>query len=146
MKKGNKYGVLIGISLVVVYFYAFIGIAIYLGWNIAWPADVMGWVSLALKSLGYLVVGILGFIPVLIASLFFVLRDPKLSFIAWPLVITLIYAFIPIPVPGPIDEAIVFALGYWMRTRIKHKIREKEERYDSNRGNRREVIDVEKVK
>jgi hypothetical protein len=133
LKKGIRYGVLIGIALFVAYIYAFFGVGIYLVWTGGWPADGMAWIELALKSLVYFVIGFAGFMIVLLLSIFFILRDRNYKHITVPLVITLVYLMLPIPIPGPIDEALVFAIGYWLKTRALTHYRDEK------------VIDIEKV-
>jgi hypothetical protein len=151
--KGIRYGILFGVLLLVGYVYGFFAVGVYFIWNVGLPADTWAWVKLILSSAIYLAIGLAVFLPVLIFSLFLMFRDRNMPYIGLPILITVIYAFLPIPVPGPIDEAIVFALSYWFRVRAlkqfsppsdeEENVRSRRSR--SSRQDRGEVIDVEKI-
>jgi hypothetical protein len=124
-KTGFKYGILIGVGLLTAYISAFLAIGVFFIWQTELPGDVWGWVTLVFSSLAYILIGIILFIPILVTSLFFVFRDQNIGLIGLPLLATAVYALLPIPLPGPLDEAIIFVLGYWLRVRAKHQFREK---------------------
>ncbi len=154
MAKGIRYGILFGILLLVGYVYAFFAVGIYFIWNTGLPADTWEWVKLILSSAIYLVIGLAVFLPILIFSLILIFRDRNMPYIGLPILVTVLYAFMPIPVPGPIDEAIVFALSYWFRVRALKQfspppsgedVPVRGRRSRSGRHDRGEVIDVEKI-
>ena len=132
----------------------FFAVGVYFIWNVGLPADTWEWVKLILSSAIYLAIGLAVFLPILIFSLILIFRDRNMPYIGLPILITVLYAFMPIPVPGPIDEAIVFALSYWFRVRAlkqfspppsdeEDHVRSRRSR--SARHDRGEVIDVEKI-
>ncbi len=154
MAKGMRYGILLGVLMLVGYVYAFFAVGVYFIWNVGLPADTWEWVKLILSSAIYLAIGLAVFLPILIFSLILIFRDRNMPYIGLPILITVLYAFMPIPVPGPIDEAIVFALSYWFRVRAlkqfspppsdeEDHVRSRRSR--SARHDRGEVIDVEKI-
>ena len=147
-----RYGIVFGLLLFIGYVYAFFGIGVYFIWNAGLPVEVWEWVKLILSSAIYLAIGLLVFIPVLIISLVLIFRDRNIPFMGLPILVTLVYALLPIPVPGPIDEAIVFALDYWLRVRTLKQFggSAKEDEFEKTRSSRDRrdsdhVIDVEKI-
>jgi hypothetical protein len=116
-KRGVPYGLIWGVLFICVYAYLFFFFGIYFIWNQGLPNDLSGFLVLAGSSIVYLIVSILGFIPVFITSIVFIVRDRSLrqSFKNnWPVLLALIYPVLP-NIPGPIDESAMSVIMFCIR-------------------------------
>lgn len=122
-KKGMPYGLIWGILFICVYAYLFFFFGIYFIWNQGLPDDASSFLVLAGSSIVYLVASILGFIPVFITSIVFIIRDRSFrqSFKNnWPVLLALIYPILP-NIPGPIDESVMSVVMFCIRTYLFFK-------------------------
>ena len=116
-KRGVPYGLIWGVLFICVYAYLFFFFGIYFIWNQGLPNDLSGFLVLAGSSIVYLIVSVLGFIPVFITSIVFIVRDRSLrqSFKNnWPVLLALIYPILP-NIPGPIDESVMSVIMFCIR-------------------------------
>jgi|JI9StandDraft_2_1071091.scaffolds.fasta_scaffold09317_4 hypothetical protein len=116
-KRGVPYGLIWGVLFICVYAYLFFFFGIYFIWNQGLPNDLSGFLVLAGSSIVYLIVSVLGFIPVFITSIVFIVRDRSLrqSFKNnWPVLLALIYPVLP-NIPGPIDESAMSVIMFCIR-------------------------------
>ena len=116
-KRGVPYGLIWGVLFICVYAYLFFFFGIYFIWNQGLPNDLSGFLVLAGSSIVYLIVSILGFIPVFITSIVFIVRDRSLrqSFKNnWPVLLALIYPILP-NIPGSIDESVMSVIMFCIR-------------------------------
>lgn len=117
VKRGVPYGLIWGILFICVYAYLFFFFGIYFIWNQGLPNDLGGFLVLAGSSIIYLIASILGFIPVLITAIVFIVRDRSIrqSFKNnWPVLLALIYPVLP-NIPGPIDESVMSVIMLCIR-------------------------------
>ena len=111
--EGIRGGALWGFGVLGAYLYAYIAFGIYAIWQTPPPATVMGWLGVIASSLGYIAVGIIGLIPVLLIAIYLIVRDRNLLGTLlnhWPLVLAFAYPFLP-SLPGPLDDVIVSGLA-----------------------------------
>lgn len=123
-KEGIPFGTLWALLLYVVYFYIFILIGIYLIWKSGYPQSSSEWLIIFGSSLGFIIIGILGFIPVFFIGLYFIFKDRDFfqTFkLFWPAIIALIYTALPINFPGPIDEIFIDGLAAILEFNILRK-------------------------
>lgn len=116
-KRGVPYGLIWGVLFICVYAYLFFFFGIYFIWNQGLPNDLSGFLVLAGSSIVYLIVSILGFIPVFITAIVFIVRDRSLrqSFKNnWPVLLALIYPVLP-NIPGPVDESVMSVIMFCIR-------------------------------
>lgn len=116
-KTGVPYGLIWGVLFICVYAYLFFFIGIYFIWDKGIPSDAGGILLLAGSSIIYLIASILGFIPVFIVSIIFIIRDRSFrqSFKNnWPILLALIYPILP-NIPGPIDESVMSVVMFIIR-------------------------------
>ena len=129
---GTLWGLLFLCGYVVGYFI----LGTFLVWKVAMPSDVFGWLKLVASSIGYLVGGLACLFPVLLISLYLIIRDRNILQTVkktWPILLTIVYAMQPINLPGPIDELVVMGLSglvyawfYRHEALIKRDLTEKE--------------------
>lgn len=122
-KSGIRAGALWGIILFLFYIYAYFGFGIYKVWNISPPHKFLDWIVIIGSSFGYILIGVIGLIPVLLISLYLIFRDRDLIGTVtkhWPIIFAVIYPMIP-NIPGPFDEIIVggicISLEFWFASR-----------------------------
>lgn len=111
------YGLIWGVLFICVYAYLFFFFGIYFIWNQGLPSDLSGFLVLAGSSIVYLIVSVLGFIPVFITSIVFIVRDRSIrqSFKNnWPVLLALIYPVLP-NIPGPVDESVMSVIMFCIR-------------------------------
>ena len=116
-KSGVPYGLIWGVLFICVYAYLFFFFGIYFIWNQGLPDNLGGFLVLAGSSIVYLIVSILGFIPVFITSVVFIVRDRSIrqSFKNnWPVLLALIYPVLP-NIPGPVDESVMSIIMFCIR-------------------------------
>ncbi len=116
-KRGMPYGLIWGVLFICVYAYLFFFFGIYFIWNQGLPNDASSFLVLAGSSIAYLIASILGFIPVLISSIVFIVRDRSFrqSFKNnWPVLLALIYPVLP-NIPGPVDESVMSVIMFCIR-------------------------------
>ncbi|MCE9501910.1 MAG: hypothetical protein K8R21_15630 [Leptospira sp.] len=125
-KPGIKNGFLWAILSVSIYLYSFFAIGAFLIWNTNTPESTMSTLAVVGSSLLYLLVGVIGLIPILLFAIFLVIKDTSIYSTVrkyWPILLALLYPFLP-NLPGPIDEFVVetIAVGIqvYLSTR-KHK-------------------------
>ena len=117
IKSGVPYGLIWGVLFICVYAYLFFFFGIYFIWNQGLPNDLSGFLVLAGSSIVYLIVSVLGFIPVFITSIVFIIRDRSIrkSFKNnWPVLLALIYPVLP-NIPGPVDESVMSVIMFCIR-------------------------------
>jgi hypothetical protein len=116
-KSGIPYGLIWGVLFVCLYAYLFFFFGIYFIWDQGLPSDASDILVLAGSSIVYLIASILGFIPVFITSLVFIIRDKNLRQSIksnWPVLLALIYPILP-NIPGPFDESIMSIVMFCIR-------------------------------
>ena len=117
IKSGVPSGLIWGVLFICVYAYLFFFFGIYFIWNQGLPHDLSGFLVLAVSSIVYLIVSVLGFIPVFITSIVFIVRDRSIrqSFKNnWPVLLALIYPVLP-NIPGPVDESVMSVIMFCIR-------------------------------
>lgn len=119
-KKGIRFGIWMGLALFCAYFYGYFYLGAYFIWHVELPSQIWGWFQLLFGSIGYLVLGVVLFVPTFFLSLFLVLSDPYIWKMFWPVVITFL-AGIFSPILGPIDESILFVVMTTIRYFLDRK-------------------------
>jgi hypothetical protein len=108
-KEGISFGCLWGLLILLAYVFAFLGCGIYLIWNAEFPHGFSDWLVAVGSSIGYLLAGVIGLVPVILVSLYFTIKDRDVIRsvrLTWPLLLAGVYFLIP-NIPGPIDDVIV---------------------------------------
>lgn len=116
-KSGMPYGLIWGVLFLSVYAYLFFFFGVYFIWDQGMPDTFGGLLLLAGSSFVYLIAGILGFVPVFITSIIFIIRDRNLRQSIknnWPVLLALIYPILP-NLPGPIDESVMSVVMFCIR-------------------------------
>jgi hypothetical protein len=118
-KRPIRYGILYGAGLICFYSYSFIGFGIYQVWDSGIPNGFVAFLRLVLGSFGYLALGIVGGIPVVILSLVLFFRDPMWKQMLNPILASIVVAIFG-PVLGPADETLTLLVGlawkhFWNR-------------------------------
>lgn len=119
-KRGVPFGVLWGILIFAAYYYAFLGFGVYFVWDVGWPHDLLEWLKLLGSSIGYLILGIIGAVPIFLISIYFMIRDRNIGQ-NWPIIFAFVYWVLPDPLPGPIDDAVVFGISMALRVWFYYK-------------------------
>lgn len=122
-KSGMPYGLIWGVLFLCVYAYLFFFIGIYFIWDTGVPDSIGGILLLAGSSIVYLIAGIVGFVPVFITSIIFIIRDRNLRQSIknnWPVILALIYPLLP-NLPGPIDESVMSIVMFCIRVYLFFK-------------------------
>lgn len=134
-KPGIKNGFLWAILSVSIYLYSFFAIGAFLIWNTSAPETTISTLAVVGSSLLYLLVGVIGLIPILFLALFLIIKDTSIYSTLrkyWPIVLALLYPFFP-NLPGPIDEFVVETIAVGIQV------------YFSTRKNKDNAIDGKPV-
>lgn len=109
-KSGIPFGILWGLLLITAYAYGFMALGIYFIWKTNLPENFQGWLIVIGSSFGYVFVGFLGFIPIVLIFLYLAIKDRDIFEtlkLFWPILAAIVYFWLPIPIPTFVDEMFV---------------------------------------